>query len=190
MDVNTWCAGFSPPVDDPYWFWGHLLKGQGHGNLQLKNGFLSITKECLCWGTSYLVCRLVQTSKWPLLNLFDFEVTRSNVEGHGNLQLKNVFYSIIQERLYPGSSYLVCSLVLTCRWSLLIWMSVGQRFRSRWPLAEKWFPLNNWRLLGPRNFILGVHVGHQQQMSPIDFEVTRSKTKVMVTLSWKMVSAQ
>ena len=56
------------------------VKGQGHGNLQLKNGFRSITKECLCWGTSYLVCRLVLTSRWPLYIVFDFEVTRSNVK--------------------------------------------------------------------------------------------------------------
>ena len=35
-------------------------------------------------------------------------------------------------------------------------------------------------LLGPRNFILGVQVGHYQQMTSIDFEITRSKVKVTV----------
>ena len=32
-------------------------------------------------------------------------------------------------------------------------------------------------------YILGVQVGHHKQMTPIDFEVTRSKVKVMVTFS-------
>ena len=35
-------------------------------------------------------------------------------------------------------------------------------------------------LLGPRNFILGLQVGLHQQMTPINFEVTRLKVKVTV----------
>ena len=38
---------------------GH--SGQGHGDIGLKNGFSSITEDCLGQGTSYLVYRMVMT---------------------------------------------------------------------------------------------------------------------------------
>ena len=68
-----------------------------------------------------------------------FEVSRSKSRlGHDDLELKNGFCSIAEEHLGPGTSYLVCRLVMT----------------------------------------------------PIDFEVSRSKVKVTVTLNGKMVFAQ
>ena len=47
-------------------------------------------------------------------------------------------------------------------------------------------------LLWPRNFILVVQVGHHQQMTPINFKVTRSKVKVTVdkVMYVTLVSAQ
>ena len=30
---QTWCRGCPQWVDDPYWFWGHLFKGQGQTTL-------------------------------------------------------------------------------------------------------------------------------------------------------------
>ena len=47
-------------------------------------------------------------------------------------------------------------------------------------------------LLGPRNFILGVQVGHHQQMTPINVKFTRLKVKVTVVkvTSVTLVSAQ
>jgi len=93
----------------------------------------------------------------------------------------NGFQSITWERFSPGTSNLVGLLVMTHNWTLLVLRSVGQRSRSVWPIAEKRFPFNNLRMLWSRDLILGSLVGYNQQMNPIDFEVSRSKVKVGVT---------
>ena len=135
--------------------------------------FCSITEECLGVGTSYLVCRLVMTSSWPLLILMS--------EGQRSwwpCEVKSGFRSLTEKRLGRGTPYLVCRLVMVSRRPL---RSVCLKSRSQWQWAEKLF------LLGPRNFILGVQVGHYQQMTSIDFEITRLKVKVT---SIRLVSAQ
>ena len=83
-------------------------------------------------------------------------------------ELKNGFRSITEERLGPGTPYLVCRLVMPSGRSLLILSSVGLKSRSQWPwaersqlpLCEKYFPLNNWGILGPRIYMLGIQDGH------------------------------
>ena len=45
------------------------------------------------------------------------------------------------------------------------------------------FPINNLRTHGPMIFKLCVYIGHDQSMASIDFEVTRTKVKVTMTLN-------
>ena len=155
--------------------------------------FRSITEERLSVGTLYLVCRLVMTSRWPLLILMS-EGQRSG--SWWPYEVKNGFRSITEECLGRGTPYLVCRLAMPSRRPLLILRS---KSRSQWPWVERWqwqwaeklFLLNNCRMLWPWKLIHGVQVGlHHQHMIPIGFEVTMLKVKVMVTFSWKMVSAQ
>jgi len=63
---------------------------------------------------------------------------------------------------------------------IVLHMSVG------W--STRWFPDDNSRTLWPRIMKLHRYIDHDSQMTPIDFEVTRSKVKVTVTLNSKMVS--
>ena len=48
--------------------------------------------------------------------------------------------------------------------------------------------VDNWVVLGPTVINLGRRVGHDQQMTPVDFEVIGSKVKVTVTLNTKSLS--
>ena len=44
--------------------------------------------------------------------------------------------------------------------------------------STRWFPDDNSRTLRPRIMKLHRNIDHDSQMTPIDFEVTRSKVKV------------
>ena len=52
---------------------------------------------------------------------------------------------------------------------------------------RKWFPDDNSRMHMPGIMKFHRDIGHDRQMTPIDFQVTRSKVKVAMTLSSKMV---
>ena len=124
--------------------------------------FRSITEECLGLITSYLVCRLVMTSRRPLLIL---RSKGQRSRSRWPCELKNGFRSLTEERLGPGTLYLVCRLAMPRGRSLLFLSSVGLKARSQWPWAvrSQWLLCeNNWRMLGPRNFILGMQDGHDQ----------------------------
>ena len=54
--------------------------------------------------------------------------------------------------------------------------------------STRWFPDDNSRTLRPRIMKLHRYIDHDWQMTPIDFQVTRSKVKVTVTRHSKMVS--
>ena len=54
--------------------------------------------------------------------------------------------------------------------------------------STRWFPDDNSRALMPRIMKLHRYIDHDSQMTPIDFQVTRSKVKVTVTKNSKMVS--
>jgi len=55
---------------------------------------------------------------------------------------------------------------------------------------EKPCPLNILKSLLVTVMVLGWKIGHSQLMTPIKFEVTRSKVKVTVTFYAKTMSAQ
>jgi len=63
---------------------------------------------------------------------------------------------------------------------LLVGLSVGP--------STRWFVDDNSRMLGPRIMKLHRYIDHDSQMSPIYYEVTRSKVKVTVTRNSKIVS--
>ena len=47
--------------------------------------------------------------------------------------------------------------------------------------STRWFPDDNSRTLRPRIMKLHRYIDHDSQMTPIDFQSTRSKVKVTVT---------
>ena len=58
---QTWCRGCPPWVDDPYWFSGHMIKGQGQTTLlsplccSLK--WISFNPLLTCFGQVFLLQR-------------------------------------------------------------------------------------------------------------------------------------
>jgi len=88
---------------------------------------------------------------------------------------------ITQERIRLGSWIFIGRLIMTCRWPLLILRSLGQRSRSWWPEIVNWFLDDNSRTLLPKIMTLHRYIDRDSQMTPIDFQVTRSKVKVTVT---------
>ncbi|KAH3791454.1 hypothetical protein DPMN_144940, partial [Dreissena polymorpha] len=57
--------------------------------------------------------------------------------------------------------------------ALMVGQSVGR--------STRWLSDDNSRMLGPRIMKLHRYIDHDMQMTPIDFEVTRSKVKVTMT---------
>jgi hypothetical protein len=66
-------------------------------------------------------------------------------------------------------------------------MSVGRSVGRSVGPSTRWLSDDNSRTLGPRIMKLHRYIDHDSQMTPIDFEVTRSKVKVTVTRNSKMV---
>ena len=95
---------------------------------------------------------------------------------------------ITQECLRLGSRHFIRTLIMTGRWPLLIFRSLGQRSRSQWLEIVKWFPDDNSRTLRPRIMKLHWYIDHDWLMTPTDFQVTRSKVKVTVTRNSNMVT--
>ena len=146
-----------------------------------------ITQERLRLGSWNFIGTLVMTGRWPLLifrSLGQSSRSQVKVTVTGNRKMVSM---ITQDRLCLGSWNFIGTLVMTGRWPLLILRSLGQRSRSQWPEAVKWFPDDNSRTLRPGITKLHRDIGHDRQMTPIDFQVTRSKVKVAMTLSSKMV---
>ena len=74
--------------------------------------------------------------------------------------------------------------------ALLILGSKGQRSRSWRMVIWKWFPDDNWLCNQPMIMKLHTLAPHESRMRPIDFEVKRSKVKVMAHGYLKMVSGR
>ena len=74
--------------------------------------------------------------------------------------------------------------------ALLILGSKGQRSRSWRMVIWKWFPDDNWLCNQPMIMKLHTLTHHESRMCPIDFEVKRSKVKVMAHGYLKMVSGR
>ena len=66
---QTWCRGFPQWVDDPYWFSGHIFKGQGQTTK-------SISFDPFTWSLPNLVQGLHPISRWSLF-IFRSHVQRS-----------------------------------------------------------------------------------------------------------------
>jgi hypothetical protein len=77
---------------------------------------------------------------------------------------------ITQDRLGLGSWNLIGRLIMTSRWPLLIFRSLGQRSRSRWPEIVKCFPDDYSRTLMARIMKLHRYIDHDWQMTPNDFQ--------------------
>ena len=74
--------------------------------------------------------------------------------------------------------------------ALLILRSKGQRSRSWRMVIWKWFPDDNWLCNQPMIMKLHTLTHHESRMCPIDFDVKRSKVKVMAHGYLKMVSGR
>ena len=146
-----------------------------------------ITQERSRLGPWNFIGTLVMTGRWPLLILRSLG-QRSQVKVTVTGNRKIGFRMITQERLPLGLLNFIGTLVMTGRWPLLIFRSVGQRSKSQWPEAVQWFSDDNSRTLRPGITKLHRDIGHDMQMTHIDFQVTRSKVKVTVTGNRKMVS--
>ena len=66
---QTWCRGCPQPVDDPYWFSGHMFKGQGQTTR-------SISFDPFTWSMPNLVQGLHLITRWSLF-IFRSHVQRS-----------------------------------------------------------------------------------------------------------------
>ena len=118
---QTWQKACTWQADDPYWFLGHYSKGQGHSDLQGKNGFRSITSECFVLG-SYFIWWLISMRTWSLLIL---GFSRSKVKVAVCIFVKLVSRSISWEPFIAEPSYFTWWLCSMKTWSLLILGSVG-----------------------------------------------------------------
>ena len=98
-----------------------------------------------------------------------------------SVRIPNGFRMITWERVGLGSWNFIGELIMTCRWPLLIWGSVGQRSSSQGLVAVKQFPDDNLRMRWPRIMKLHRKVDHDCQMTPNNFEVSRSR----VTGIWR-----
>jgi len=74
--------------------------------------------------------------------------------------------------------------------TLEIFRSLDQRSRSQYHLMQKPCPLNILKTLSVTVMVLGRKIGHGQSMTPINFQVTRSKVKVTVLFDAITMSAQ
>ena len=121
----------------------------------------------------------------------DFEVKRSKVKvmAHGYL-FENGFRTITDSVINQWSWNFIHLLTMSQGCALLILRSKGQRSRSWRMVIWKWFPDDNWLCNQPMIMKLHTLTHHESRMRPIDFEVKRSKVKVMAHGYLKMVSGR
>ena len=106
------------------------------------------------------------------------------------LLFENGFRTITDSVINQWSWNFIHLLTMSQGCALLILRSKGQRSRSWRMVIWKWFPDDNWLYNQP--MIMKVHTltHHESRMRPIDFEVKRSKVKVMAHGYLKMVSGR
>ncbi len=134
-----------------------------------------ITQECLRLGSWNYIVTLIMIGRWPLL------IFRSLGQRSRSQWLEIV-------KWFPDNSRMLTARIMklhryidhTGRWPLLIFRSLGQRSSSQWLETVKWFPDDNSRIIRPRIMKLHRYIDHDWQMTPIDFQVTRSKVNVTV----------
>ena len=97
--------------------------------------------------SSYVTCRLVMTSWWPLLILGSLgQRSRSclpwMLKWFPLIILKTIYHKVFIFHMYiTKSSYLTCRLAMTSWWPLLILGSLCQRSKFKGPWMSKWFLL-------------------------------------------------
>ena len=117
----------------------------------------------------------------------DFEVKG---QGHGAWLFENGFRTITDSVINLWSWNFIHLLTMSQGCALLILRSKGQRSRSWRMVIWKWFPDDNWLCNQPMIMKLHTLTHHESRMRPIDFEVKRSKVKVMAHGYLKMVSGR
>ena len=106
------------------------------------------------------------------------------------LLFENGFRTITDSVINQWSWNFIHLLTMSQVCALLILRSKGQRSRSWRMVIWKWFPDNNWLCNQPMIMKLHTLTHHESRMRPIDFEVKRSKVKVMAHGYLKMVSGR
>ena len=155
----------------PYWFWGQKVKGQGHG------AWLLVPHRWKPEGTIGLhsVCPSVCPSVCLSVSL---SVRHTS------------FQTITDSVIHLWSWNFIHLLPMSQGCALLILGSKSQRSRSWRMVIWKWFPDDNWLCNQPMIMKLHTLTHHESRMRPIDFEVKRSKVKVMAHGYLKMVSGR
>ena len=82
LPAPTLHGGWAWLVNGPYWCWGHLVKGQGHSDLEREKLVRMITHHCLHPWPSNLTWRL----RWPVDDPYRF--WGHWVKGQGNSDLE------------------------------------------------------------------------------------------------------
>ena len=100
-------------------------------------------------------------------------------QGHGAWLFENGFRTITDSVINQWSWNFIHLLTMSQGCALLILRSKGQRSRSWRMVIWKWFPDDNWLCNQPMIMKLHTLTHHESRMRPIDFEVKRSKVKVM-----------
>ena len=111
-------------------------------------------------------------------------------QGHGAWLFENGFRTITDSLINLWSWNFIHLLTMSQGCALLILRSKGQRSRSWRMVIWKWFPDDNWLCNQPMIMKLHTLTPHESRMCPIDFEVKRSKVKVMAHGYLKMVSGR
>ena len=106
------------------------------------------------------------------------------------LLFENGFRTITDSVINQWSWNFIHLLTMSQGCALLILRSKGQRSRSWRMVIWKWFPDDNWLYNQPIIMKLHTLTHHESRMRPIDFEVKRSKVKVMAHGYLKMVSGR
>ena len=106
------------------------------------------------------------------------------------LLFENGFRTITDSIINLWSWNFIHLLTMSQGCALLILRSKGQRSRSWRMVIWKWFPDDNWLCNQPMIMKLHTLTHHESRMCPIDFEVKRSKVKVMAHGYLKMVSGR
>ena len=106
------------------------------------------------------------------------------------LLFENGFRTITDSVINLWSWNFIHLLTMSQGCALLILRSKGQRSRSWRMVIWKWFPDDNWLSNQPMIMKLHTLTHHESRMRPIDFEVKKSKVKVMAHGYLKMVSGR
>ena len=164
-----------------------ILRSKGQRSrswrMVIENGFRKITDSIINLWSWNFIHLLTMSQGCALL------ILRSKGQGHG-AWFENGFRTITDSVINLWSWNFIHLLTMSQGCALLILRSKGQRSRSWRMVIWKWFPDDNWLCNQPMIMKLHTLTHHESRMRPIDFEVKRSKVKVMAHGYLKMVSGR